>query len=272
MSQSVQEAHGALVDFLAPILRSRGFDTAVLATLSIEVLGLLMFSIFPYTFKPKEWLLRKMKTGRTLPLLRSLYAYPVLAAVAAASAVLEAQAIRLMPDSNRTEDQDKSSATEGRNSGRKPPSIDRLHRSLALLLLTAFTSRVTHRVEDGDIEDLVALDKTVEERQIIKFRPPPLIILQTVTRFYRSFFAPVFLGRENLPIGKGKPKKPVLFVSNHTILGFDFPLLLSWLYEKEGIFLRVLADHSHFQIPGNADVMRGMLARWTTIAKILIPK
>ena len=48
-------------------------------------------------------------------------------------------------------------------------------------------------------------------------------------------------------------------MSNHTILGFDFPLLLSWLYENEGIFLRVLADHSHFQIPVNGHVLRNML-------------
>ena len=62
------------------------------------------------------------------------------------------------------------------------------------------------------------------------FRPPPLLLLRSVTRFYRSFFSPVFLGRENLTVGRGKPRRPTLFVSNHTLLAFDFPLLLSWLY------------------------------------------
>ena len=66
--------------------------------------------------------------------------------------------------------------------------------------------------------------------------------------------------------------------SNHTLLGFEFPLLLAELYKQKGecrcglpasqtdsdacdrplrvciavrtgIFLRTLADHSHFQIP-----------------------
>jgi hypothetical protein len=42
--------------------------------------------------------------------------------------------------------------------------------------------------------------------------------------------------------------RPLLFVSNHPILGFEFPLLLSELYKQTGIFLRALTDHSHWQV------------------------
>ena len=37
-------------------------------------------------------------------------------------------------------------------------------------------------------------------------------------------------------------------MSNHSIMGFDFPLMLEGLYRETGIYLRVLADHSHFQV------------------------
>ncbi len=48
-------------------------------------------------------------------------------------------------------------------------------------------------------------------------------------------------------------------VSNHTILGLEFPLLLEGLYKRKGIFLRALADHSHFEIPVNANIMRNIV-------------
>ncbi len=48
-------------------------------------------------------------------------------------------------------------------------------------------------------------------------------------------------------------------MSNHPILGLDFPVLLSQLYSETGIFLRALTDKSHWQIPINASVMRDVV-------------
>jgi 1-acyl-sn-glycerol-3-phosphate acyltransferase len=67
-------------------------------------------------------------------------------------------------------------------------------------------------------------------------------------------FQPEFLGLENIPTDR-----PLLFVSNHPIMAFDFPLMLEGLYARTGIFLRTLADHSHFQIPINGYLLRTML-------------
>lgn len=39
-----------------------------------------------------------------------------------------------------------------------------------------------------------------------------------------------------------------MFISNHPILGLEFPLLLSEVYKQTGIFLRALTDHSHWQV------------------------
>ncbi len=246
-----------LVDRVRAGLRSRGVDSLILAGLSVQTLILLAFSLFPYTFAPKEALLLALRSSGLLTTVRRLWAYPIFAAVAGASAVTELPNARLLPAAPASPST--TPLPDEQDVPPPPPSSDRFHRALVALLLTPFTSRVLHRIENGDLNDLIAFDQSVDEAELLRFTPPPLLLLQSVTRFYRGFFSPVFLGRENLTIGRGKPRRPTLFVSNHTIMGFDFPLLLSWLYEKEGIFLRVLADHSHFQIPVNGHVLRNML-------------
>lgn len=56
---------------------------------------------------------------------------------------------------------------------------------------------------------------------------------------------PQFIGLENIP-----KNGPLLFVSNHTIIGgLDVPIIWLKLVRDEKIFLRMLVDHAHFQIP-----------------------
>eukprot|EP00658_Telonema_sp_P-2_P082295 TRINITY_DN8674_c0_g1_i1.p1 TRINITY_DN8674_c0_g1~~TRINITY_DN8674_c0_g1_i1.p1 ORF type:complete len:291 (+),score=52.26 TRINITY_DN8674_c0_g1_i1:298-1170(+) len=90
---------------------------------------------------------------------------------------------------------------------------------------------------------------------MVRWKPPPKAVVDLATKLYRAVLHPVFVHLDRIP----ETSRPLLFVSNHTILGFDFPLLLHGLYQRKGIFLRTLADHSHFQIPGNAEVMRSLL-------------
>ncbi len=67
----------------------------------------------------------------------------------------------------------------------------------------------------------------------------------------RLYFTPEYRGLENVD-----PKRPHLFVGNHTMLGFiDVPLYFATLYRERGIFLRSLADHIHFAIPGWRDLL-----------------
>ena len=69
------------------------------------------------------------------------------------------------------------------------------------------------------------------------------------TAVYRSICQPVFLGMENLPEGPlDEATGPLLFVSNHSIMALELPLLLEGLYSRKNIFLRALADHAHFQV------------------------
>ena len=137
-------------------------------------------------------------------------------------------------------------------------TLSRLHRSSFALVLLLFLNRAFFLAKDN-AELLILLDQTQQERRMLRFQPPSLTLLRTVTYPYRRLLEPLLVGESNLPLAAIRARKPVLFVSNHPILGLDFPLLLTELYARHGVFLRALADHSHFQIPGNATVMRDVV-------------
>lgn len=61
-------------------------------------------------------------------------------------------------------------------------------------------------------------------------RPPALKQIEFFTSMYRSVCDPVFIGMDNIPT-----ERPLLFVSNHTIMGFEFPLMLYELYARKGM-------------------------------------
>ncbi|MDX1696430.1 MAG: lysophospholipid acyltransferase family protein [Ketobacteraceae bacterium] len=61
----------------------------------------------------------------------------------------------------------------------------------------------------------------------------------------RFYFAPTFYG-----IDKIDPEHPVLLVGNHTIYGvLDVPLLIAQIYREQGVLVRSLADHAHYDVP-----------------------
>ncbi|MCG8317274.1 MAG: acyltransferase family protein [Pseudomonadales bacterium] len=78
------------------------------------------------------------------------------------------------------------------------------------------------------------------------FKLPSADTLWRMTAPLRFYFSPKFYGLEKLD-----PTKPVLLVGNHTIFGvIDIPLLIAEVYKKQGILIRGLADHAHYDIPG----------------------
>ena len=60
------------------------------------------------------------------------------------------------------------------------------------------------------------------------------------TSFYRSLFSCSLIGLENIPVAELKSGRPLLFVSNHPIMGFDCPILLSELYNQASALERCL--------------------------------
>jgi len=81
---------------------------------------------------------------------------------------------------------------------------------------------------------------------ITHFDPPSIKTLWRICTPLRLYFSPQFFGIDNI-----NPEKPALFVANHTIHGvLDVPLYAIELYRKKGIFIRGLADHFHYMVPG----------------------
>jgi 1-acyl-sn-glycerol-3-phosphate acyltransferase len=80
----------------------------------------------------------------------------------------------------------------------------------------------------------------------LDFTPPTVLELKRRLRWQWAWFDPQFYGLEN--IGSSRP---ALYVGNHTLMAvFDGPLMLSGIYDKTGVYLRSLADHFHFYLPG----------------------
>ena len=94
-------------------------------------------------------------------------------------------------------------------------------------------------------------------RELGSFEPPAVESLQWMVAPLRAYFAPKIFGLERV-----HPLKPALYVGNHSIYGlWDLSLFAAELYRDKGIYLRGLAHHSHFAIPGWGD----MLARLGTV-------
>lgn len=78
------------------------------------------------------------------------------------------------------------------------------------------------------------------------FSPPPAELLHALSAPLRRWFSPVFLGLE-----EAEPKRPALYVGNHTLYGvLDAPLMAEHLYRAHGVFLRSLGDRVHAKVPG----------------------
>lgn len=131
-------------------------------------------------------------------------------------------------------------------------TVRRLRSGFALVLLL-FMQRA-YEMTRGNVNLIVAMDEAIVDKEVLNFKPPSLSNLELVTSAYKSVLDPVFFGFDNIP-----DQRPLLFVSNHTLLGFEFPLLLTELYKRKGIFLRALADHSHFQVPINGALLRNVM-------------
>jgi 1-acyl-sn-glycerol-3-phosphate acyltransferase len=83
------------------------------------------------------------------------------------------------------------------------------------------------------------------------FTPPPLKTLWRMSTPLRFYFSPKFFGLDHI-----NPERPALFVGNHTIYGvLDVPLYAIELYRQKGIFIRGLADHFHYLVPGWRDFL-----------------
>ena len=77
------------------------------------------------------------------------------------------------------------------------------------------------------------------------YTPPPVKTMGRLLAVHRLWHRPWMTGLENID-----PKRPTLFVGNHTLYGMlDVPLLGYEIYQRKGVYIRGLADRMHFKVP-----------------------
>ncbi|CAM6104063.1 unnamed protein product [Calypogeia fissa] len=110
-------------------------------------------------------------------------------------------------------------------------------------------------LEDGlDVASLIKQTHMLRHKKHKKYDPvndyrfptsEEITIARRNAKFVHQLFSPIFLTAENGKIRKGLPQlpkgRPLLFVSNHTLIGFDLGLVVEEVLEKRGVLLRGLA-------------------------------
>ena len=84
------------------------------------------------------------------------------------------------------------------------------------------------------------------------YTPPPAKTMGRLLALHRLWHRPWMTGLDNID-----PKRPTLFVGNHTIYGMlDVPLLGYEVYQRKGVYIRGLADRMHYKIPVWRDIFK----------------
>lgn len=90
----------------------------------------------------------------------------------------------------------------------------------------------------------IELEQEVMNQDIINWTPPPLEMMNTMLKPYYCLFKVDCIGLERIP-----NTFPCFYVMNHSLYGLEMPALVHLLYSKKGVFVRGLADHSHWMGP-----------------------
>jgi 1-acyl-sn-glycerol-3-phosphate acyltransferase len=95
-------------------------------------------------------------------------------------------------------------------------------------------------------------DQTVPAASDLPDRPSDRQVqaLATALEPLRKVVAPKVYGIENVP------EEGALLVGNHTILAFlDLPFMMAELWRREGVVIRALGHHAHYDIPVWRDLL-----------------
>jgi len=88
---------------------------------------------------------------------------------------------------------------------------------------------------------------------LLHYRPSDLDqrMISTALAPWRALTEPRYYGLDRIPADGA-----VLLVGNHTVFGMlDMPLMLGEIHRVTGRFVRGMADHAHFAVPGWRDVL-----------------
>jgi len=121
--------------------------------------------------------------------------------------------------------------------------------NLQLLLLFG---RLYYLVE-SNVDAVLDLYEQACERDLVKFTPPPLSLINKLIYPWSCLITPEVHYSSRIP-----NDSRLLFVSNHSLGGFEMPLWLNAVYKERGILPRGLADHIHFALPFWGECLKSM--------------
>eukprot|EP00397_Hematodinium_sp_SG-2012_P014974 GEMP01015241.1.p1 GENE.GEMP01015241.1~~GEMP01015241.1.p1 ORF type:complete len:551 (+),score=116.36 GEMP01015241.1:152-1804(+) len=102
----------------------------------------------------------------------------------------------------------------------------------------------------GDATTMLLAENSAEIRELLSFVPPSMAVIDNVTFPLRHFFPVTLLHTDRI-----HQTERMLFVGNHSLFALDAPFVVRAIYLKTGIWLRPLAEHSWFALPGVSEIL-----------------
>ena len=110
----------------------------------------------------------------------------------------------------------------------------------------------------GCADDALAAEEAAARRAMLAWAPPPRKLFDALLAPYSFLLRPEVTGLAEMQ--RALAGRPALFVMNHSLGGLEMPITTKVLYGA-GIYVRGLADHLHWSIPGTLTV-RSLLATY----------
>lgn len=113
-----------------------------------------------------------------------------------------------------------------------------------ILIAAPVFMKAGHQLTTQGPTRTIELEQEVMNQDIISWTPPPLEMMNAILKPYYCLFNTEIVGLEHIPTDY-----PCFYVMNHSLYGLEMPAMVHRLYSEKGVFVRGLADHTHWMGP-----------------------